>query len=349
LNPTLQKYAAQATTLGGAGLSVLPDLIAELAIRATQEPDAEHFAVLAPARYVDPSVDIAAAVITTTSRSTFAEPIALGDAVGGSLLPTARSRLAAVPATAAVLPLGNLDAAAQVARELPALRSLLTTGKPPRIGTAARALLNALPGQAQRLSSSAWGRADTADTAGQFAASVTTELDTLTHGVKIVQHASGSYTLASDNSPLPITVENDLDYPVHVTVRVDAANGLLGFTARPNGTEVEAHQKATIHLPTNIDRSGRIKVEASLWTPDGVRLGDPVSLTVRSTALGAVGVIITIGAGAVLVLALLIRFGRQLRRRQHRVRTPRGPRWDPDAPNAPADPAVLAARSESSR
>jgi hypothetical protein len=90
-------------------------------------------------------------------------------------------------------------------------------------------------------------------------------------------------------------------------------------------------------------------VDATLWTPDGVRLGEPVQLTVRSTALGAIGVIITIGAGAVLLLALLIRFGRQLHRRQHRERAPRGPRWDPDAPNAPADPAVVAARSEAPR
>jgi hypothetical protein len=50
-----------------------------------------------------------------------------------------------------------------------------------------------------------------------------------------------------------------------------------------------------------------------LFTPSNEQLGAPVDLSVHSTALGAIGVIITITAAAVLVLALLIRFIRRLR------------------------------------
>jgi hypothetical protein len=53
-----------------------------------------------------------------------------------------------------------------------------------------------------------------------------------------------------------------------------------------------------------------------------VSLGASVPLTIRSTALGRIGVIITIAAGVVLALALLVRAVRQLRKRR---RTPQPP------------------------
>jgi hypothetical protein len=60
-------------------------------------------------------------------------------------------------------------------------------------------------------------------------------------------------------------------------------------------------------------------------------------MTVRSTAIGVIGLIITIVAGAVLALALIVRFGRRLRHRWSR-NLPQRPHWDPDAPGAPTDP-----------
>jgi hypothetical protein len=81
-------------------------------------------------------------------------------------------------------------------------------------------------------------------------------------------------------------------------------------------------------------------VVAALYTADGQhRVGDAVEMTVRSTALGVVGVVITVVAGAVLVLALIVRFGRRLRnrRRRNQAGRPRRPHVDPDA-DPDADP-----------
>lgn len=347
LDPTLQRYAQQALTVGDAGPAALPPLFAELAVRAAQEPTAEHVAVLAAPRWVDPDVDSAVRAIEQTSSSLVTKPVGLADAISGALLPNGRSRLARAPSSARTLPAANLAVTGRVARELPAFRSLLTPARPQRIDPQAAALLRALPEEAQRAASSAWGRPGNAAAGARFAGRITTQLDGLTHGVVIITPSSGSYTLASDNSPLPITVENNLAYPVTVTVNVGAEGGLPGFSARPQTESVEAHSKRTLQVQTKIARPGRIRVQAALLAPDGTQLGSPVTMTVRSTALGVVGVVITIVAGAVLVLALLVRFARRLRHR--RRGTHRRPRWDPDAPDAAQEFAATAAPAESSR
>src|SRR5581483_6551860 len=63
LNPTLQRSVADAVALTGAGPAALPPLVAELAVRAAQQPGREHAAVLATPRYVDPSVTYAVRTI----------------------------------------------------------------------------------------------------------------------------------------------------------------------------------------------------------------------------------------------------------------------------------------------
>jgi hypothetical protein len=68
-------------------------------------------------------------------------------------------------------------------------------------------------------------------------------------------------------------------------------------------------------VPTHVDRVGLIPIAVSLRTPDGLKLGKSMPLTIRSTALGTIGVVITIVAGCVLALALIIRFTRRMRAR----------------------------------
>src|SRR4051794_6004712 len=332
LDPTLERYVDQAVTVGGSGTAGLPQLLSELNIRAVQEPTIEHVAVLAPPRWVDASVADAVRVILETSRSLSTRPLALGDAVGGELLPNGRSRLARVPASARTLPAFVLDAADRATDDIPALTALLTPIRPDTIDPQAQALLDELPLEAQRVTASAWGRPGNAESGTRFAGALTDQLSALTRGVTIV--SSGSYTLTSDNSPLPITVHNNLPYQVSVMVDVKPVNGLPGFSAKPARKVVEAHQKATLYLKTKVVPTVRIRVEASLLTTDGRHhIGDTVELTVRSTALGIIGLIITIVAGAVLALALVIRFGRRLRHRWSR-NVPVHPHWDPDAPGA---------------
>ena len=347
LDQTLQKYVQQAVTTGKAGPAVLPLLTAELTIRAVAEPTADHVAVLAPPRWVDADVANAVRTIVYTSgttgtpeevdsaRTSFATaPIALDDAVGGQLLPNGRSHLASVPAGVRTLPAGNVAVIERATQDVPALTSVFTPPKPATIDPQAQAVLAEFPLEEQRVGAAAWGRPGFSASAAAFGQGLLDRLDQLTHAIAIVAKPGSSYTLASDNSPFPLTVRNTLPWPVTVQADVQAAGGLPGFDATPKTATVGANQKASFKLATNVGRAGRIRVVASLSTPDGShQIGDSVELTVRSTALGAIGVIITVGAGAVLVLALLIRFGRRLRHRWSGNGNGR-PRWDPDAPDA---------------
>jgi hypothetical protein len=313
-SPTLQRYAARAVTTTQDVSAALPALLAELAVRMAQEPDVEHAVVLAAPRYVDPDVAAAVQAIRETSTATFTRPIALRAAVSGELLPTGRSGLARVPTSADDLGIPTFSAAIDAATKLPAIRSMLDT----KHDVAARAFVQSLPIGIQRAESSAWRDPAQSSAASTYATELSSTVDGITTGVRIVSPSSGAYTLASNSSPLPITVDNELPYAVNVLLRIDTIPaGLLGFsTSRIGVQHVDSKQRRTLKIPTTIERSGRIRIEALLYAPNGVQELGRQELTVRSAALGTIGVIITIAAGVVLALALLVRFARRLRDRK---------------------------------
>jgi hypothetical protein len=86
-------------------------------------------------------------------------------------------------------------------------------------------------------------------------------------------------------------------------------------------------------MAVKVQRAGRFQVDAMLATPDGTPLGQPVRLQVRSTALGGIGVTITLVATGILVVALVVRFVRRFRHRR------RPPPTDRSAP--PAQPMAV--------
>jgi hypothetical protein len=305
----IEKYAADAITGSGSGLGELPNLMAEIAVRSVQEPSNQQMVLVTPPRYVDAEVDQAVLTIVSTSTSTFSTPIALLNAGRGSLLPTGLSTLNAVPASVLTLADTTVSTIERVERELPSLRAMLDPADP-----AAQAVLAGIAPALQRSTSAGWHALGSAASADTYADSVANILDSITGGVRIVRPSSGAYTLTSTSSPLPITVENDLPYAVRVRVAVTTVNSLAGFSTTPTGVQViDPQSKQTLHLATRIERSGRIQVQAVLLTPDDMELGAPVVLTVHSTALGVIGVVITVVSGAILALALLLRLVRRVR------------------------------------
>ncbi|PIB73609.1 hypothetical protein [Mycobacterium celatum] len=122
-------------------------------------------------------------------------------------------------------------------------------------------------------------------------------IDDLYGSVTIV-NPGGSYTLATEHSPLPLALHNGLAVPIRVRLHVDTPPGMsvtdLGEMELPPGY-------LPLRVPIEVNFTQRVAIDVSLRTPDGVPLGEPVRLSVHSNAYGKVLFAITLSAAAVLV------------------------------------------------
>jgi hypothetical protein len=143
-------------------------------------------------------------------------------------------------------------------------------------------------------------------------------------GAVTIVNPGGSYTLATEHSPLPLALHNGLAVPIRVRLQVDAPPGMtvtdVGQIELPPGY-------LPLRVPIEVKFTQRVAVDVALRTPDGMRLGEPVRLSVHSNAYGKVLFAITMTAAAVLVLLA----GRRL---WHRFRG-RPDRADLDRPDPP--------------
>lgn len=317
-SPAVQRQVAEAVTAEAsatAGSTVLPYLVAETTVRSVQSEDDPSYAVLTPPRYVDPDPARAVRAITATSSNPFATPVDVRTLGSEPSVRSAKMRASATTAGRS-LPAANLAADAAAAEALPAITAMLGRSRDARIAVAGLAYGR------QRVASSAWRPLALspfpAATGGEYAAALSERIGTFLDGVRILtpSSGSGSYTLGSQDSSLPITVENTLPYPVSIVVGVSTRDGLPGYdqTGALGAQRIAANSKQTVQVPSRLDRSGRIPIEASLAAPSGRPLGVAVQLYVRSTVFGTIGVVITVVAGGVLAVALIVRFGRRLAR-----------------------------------
>jgi hypothetical protein len=122
-------------------------------------------------------------------------------------------------------------------------------------------------------------------------------IDDLFGAVTIV-NPGGSYTLATEHSPLPLALHNGLAVPIRVRVQVDAPPGMrvtdVGEVELPPGY-------LPLRVPIEVNFTQRVAVDVSLRTPAGLSLGEPVRLSVHSNAYGKVLFAFTLTAAGVLV------------------------------------------------
>ena len=118
--------------------------------------------------------------------------------------------------------------------------------------------------------------------------------------------------LTSRRGTLPVTIENANPFPVDAVVRIRSDR--LAF---PDGGEtpvsVEAGDILRIDVPVEALATGSVPVFVELWTPDGAVRLDGRRLNVRSTAISGVGLVLSLGALAVLV----VWWARHWRRTRH--------------------------------
>ncbi|MCW2521736.1 MAG: hypothetical protein JWO63_71 [Frankiales bacterium] len=301
---SIEKTITAAMTLGASPAMAQQTLISQLAIRAVSQPDASHFVMLTPPRYVDTDPAAAAATVLATVRNTWSTSLSINQALlavtpvdRGPLQTSAESAADEVNAT-------QLSIALSVQQKVASLREAVSC-------SAAAALLGGFNTGLLRTQSSAW-RVDRAGGAA-IATELNNSIDAKLSAVSLVKPAEGTYSLSSDNSPLLVTVQNKLSQDVTVRVAVTAGVGVIGFSSPPLTETISAGDKRTISVPAHVDRLGQFKVTATLTTLDGQQLGPAIQLNLRSTSLGGITKVITIVAAAVLIAALVRRAFKRVR------------------------------------
>lgn len=124
-------------------------------------------------------------------------------------------------------------------------------------------------------------------------------------GAVTVVNPGGSYTLATERSPLPLALRNDLPVPIRVRLHITAPPGMT--VTDPGEIELPPGF-LPLRVPIEVHFTQRFAVDVNLSTADGLPLGDPVRLSLHSNAYGKVLFFITLTGGA--ILALLV--GRRL-------------------------------------
>ena len=110
----------------------------------------------------------------------------------------------------------------------------------------------------------------------------------------------GTYTLASEQSPLLLVARNDLPIGIRVRLKIDAP-AVMKITdigeqqLPPRGTR-------PLQVPAEVADTRNLFIDVSLTTPGGHELGEPTTVSVRSNAYGQALAIITGCAGALLLL-----------------------------------------------
>ena len=295
--------------------------LAELAVLTAQAPPgSEQTVLVAPPREVDAGPDGAGAMMADTAAlSSWLRPATLASLADG---PRSEDGELLEPADQVRLDAEGLSDVADAVTS----RDDLAGAVEGDAGTA----LQALDAATARATSVAWR----ADPAGfqDAAADLDATTGELRDQVTLLAPADGTYTLASADAPLVLTVRNDLPFAVRVLPEVRARNN-RGFSTGDIGVQVLAPGSRTVlQVPTSLRQSGGFAVTATLVTPGGGTLGERVEMQVRSTAYGPISLIITIGAAALLALLFLRRLVHFVLRRRARASTTDagGPPLGPD-------------------
>ncbi|MFL6123272.1 DUF6049 family protein [Actinophytocola sp.] len=156
--------------------------------------------------------------------------------------------------------------------------------------------------------STAW-RGDLQDAANTVGF-VDGQLDALRNLV-VVKNPGRPLSLASGDSPIPVTIYNGL--PVTIVVRISLSS-VPGLRPEPiQDVRIPPGGSAPRYVPVEVSRSGRFSVDVRLTTPGGTPLGQQVRLELNSTSYGIISVAVTGTAGAVLVLLVGFRVFRRIR------------------------------------
>jgi hypothetical protein len=138
-----------------------------------------------------------------------------------------------------------------------------------------------------------------------------------------------TYTLTSSDGNLPLTLRNEHDVPVEVLVELRSGTGNVEFRDGDSMATVLQPGSNPLSIPVHARAPGDSAIDIVVRSPDGVVVLDQVRYTVRSTAVPGLGLVLSVGAAAFL-LVWWARHWTRARRARRAAGDGAGP--DPSAP-----------------
>jgi hypothetical protein len=278
----------------GASFAAQQMFLAQTAMIAAESPHLSRAVVVAPPRRWDPPAGLASGLLADTTSAPWLAPASAGS-LAADQKATGQVARQAPEATGSHLTSASLLRGTTVADQRAALVQSLRVRPAPR-------LTQAVAG----IESSAWrGSAAGQEQARVMLRRLLTYLGDQTDKVTIVE--PGRDTLGGQTGPIPISIDNKLDYPVRVRVQFTVSQdrgGDFAVLSKPGVIAVPAESVITKKVKVKASSIGSTTVSLRLLAPDGQPLpGAPVIMTVQSTQLGTVTRVVLAAALAVFMIA----------------------------------------------
>jgi hypothetical protein len=248
-------------------------------------------------------------LLTDTGKVSWLQQIPVTQLLASSAEPRAALTYSAT-ARSAELPASTVDSSAEITT---ASDRLFPAKTPPDITTqpaSPLSIMTPIRDTAMAAVSSRWRTQP--NQAELFLESAGGSLTSLRSKVRVV--ASPQVTLTSRSGKVPVTLENDLPAAVDVSLVLTSLDKSRVSSDTVVQRTVRAGQKVQVEVEVKAASAGTFPVKLGLYSQDGLSLGDPAQVLVRSTKYGVVATIFTIVALSLLGLAVLIRAARRITR-----------------------------------
>jgi hypothetical protein len=244
--------------------------------------------VVAPPQRWQPPAGLAANLLTATASAPWLSPASLTSLTGAKNVPTVPPPSSATGPTVGRAELGPLNALDRGVTQLQLLRARVDPNLYLAVST---------------VESSAYE--------SQFSGQVLAMIATLSgytaqqqQGVHVV--AATRITLGGVRGSVPVSVDNQLYYPVQVALRLsyDTTGGTRVAASPPGVVTVPPRTAETVKLRVSATQTGSTTISMSLANRVGQTLAvQPVRMTVQTTQVGLLGIIIFAAALGVFLLA----------------------------------------------
>ncbi len=275
--------------------------------------------LIAPADGWNPSASWLRALLTDTARLPWLDQVPVSGLSAATPEPRAALQYPA-SARAAELPGYVVDASAQIITATDGLFRTPRKGDPAEPRSPQSIIQPIQDSALEAVSSSFRGSPAGPVTEQTFLDSAHSVFTALQQQVRVV--ASPQVTLTSKSGRVPVTIENNLQAAVDVSLELQSLDKSRASSGATVTRTVRAGQKVQVEVEVHATSAGTFPVRLALFTPTGQTLGAPAQVLVRSTAYGIVATVFTVAALSLLGIAVLWRTARSFMRRTRRGTEP---------------------------